>query len=279
MLKAVWVATLGVTVAAAGTAVAADIPVKAPIYKAAPTPAPFSWTGFYLGANIGYGWVDDNGRPTCIDDLGVVNGAFCQNVPTGAVDASGVIGGAQIGYNWQSNNLLFGLEADFQGADISGKTVVTGPFSFFNGTLALPAGAQFTASEKIQWFGTVRGRIGWTFDRVLVYGTAGLAYGHAQLRTNFVTPLPFSAPASVSVTNAGWTAGGGIEYAFAGNWSGKIEALYFDLGDEHVLVGAAPGTPPAGAGFRRGKDFELQGAIVRLGLNYRFGPTSVIAKY
>ena len=262
-----------------GSAVAADLPART--YTKAPPPgvAPVhSWTGFYVGGNIGGGWSRDSGAPGCTDSSGIPNGPSCQNVPGSTINGSGVIGGGQIGYNWQTgSSWLVGVEADIQAADIKGSTVLNGPFSRFGGALALTA-AQFTASEKLDWFGTLRGRVGATVGPALLYVTGGLAYGHAQLNTNFVDALLFTFPASASVTKAGWTVGAGVEWAFAGNWSAKLEGLYYDLGTTTVAAGPTFVGGPAVAGFVRSKDFDLQGAIARVGLNYHFGGP-VVAKY
>jgi len=113
---------------------------------------------------------------------------------------------------------------------------------------------------------------------LVLYATGGLAYGHAQLNTNLVSPFPFTFPASASVTRVGWTAGAGVEWAFAGNWSAKLEGLYYDLGTTTLGAGPTVGGGVGVIGFVRSKDFELHGAIARLGLNYRFGGP-VVAKY
>jgi outer membrane immunogenic protein len=244
-------------------------PVVAPVYN---------WTGIYIGGNVGGGWSEDSGATLCSEG-GVVNGPGCQNVPGGTINGSGVIGGVQAGYNWQVGpSWLIGIEADIQGADIKGSTTVNGPFPFFGGGFGLAA-TRYTASERIDWFGTVRGRAGMTAGPVLLYVTGGLAYGHARLNTDLVDPFPFTFPASASVTKAGWTAGGGVEWGFAGNWSVKVEGLYYDLGTTTVRAGPTVGAgDPAVAVFTRGKEFDLHGVIGRVGLNYRFGGP-VIAKY
>jgi opacity protein-like surface antigen len=130
---------------------------------------------------------------------------------------------------------------------------------------ATPRVAIENANEKLEWFGTVRGRLGITFDRVLIYGTGGFAYGHVKVDQNSVPvpgPGPFLFPSSASVTKTGWTAGGGIEWAFSGKWSAKIEGLYYDLGSI-TSAGSAVN------GFMVGKNFDVRGGIARFGVNYR----------
>jgi outer membrane immunogenic protein len=280
-MKKIALAVVAASIMSGSAASAADLARQA--YTKAPPPvlAPvYSWTGFYVGGNIGGGWSEDSGATRCTE-AGVVNGPSCQNVPGGTINGSGVIGGVQAGYNWQvSPNWLIGVEADIQGADIKGSTTLNGPFPFFGGGFG-PA-TTYTASEKIDWFGTVRGRVGMTTGSVLLYVTGGLAYGHARLNTDLFSPgafIPFSFPASASVTKAGWTVGGGVEWGFASNWSVKVEGLYYDLGTTTVSAGPTVGAgDPTLAGFARGKDFNLHGAIGRVGLNYRFGGP-VVAKY
>ena len=258
--------SIAAAIALTQIASAADLPRKAPAYTAPPPPV-FSWTGFYVGGNAGWGWLRDSGETFCINPAGILNGPGCnaQTATGDQIRGDGFIGGAQAGYNWQINNWVLGVEADFQGADIKGS--VAAPI-FLVSVVPIPptVTAIENANEKLDWFGTVRGRLGIAFDRVLVYGTGGLAYGHVKVDQNSVpvgAPGPFLFPSSASVTKTGWTAGGGIEWAFAGKWSTKIEGLYYDLGSLSSAGSAANG-------FMVGKNFDVRGEIVRVGLNYRF---------
>ena len=152
----------------------------------------FSWAGPYLGGNLGYEWgsVDNN-----------------------ATKPSGVAGGVQAGYNWQSGALVFGVEGDLEA---TGANDTFAPYKFSN-----------------PWFGTARGRVGYAFNNVLFYGTGGLAFGELRGETFGL---------SESHTNAGWTAGVGAEFGFAPNWSAKIEYLYVDLSDSRfTITGASNG--------------------------------------
>ena len=181
-MKKIALIAVAASIMSVSAASAADLARRT--YTKAPPPvvAPvYNWTGFYIGGNVGGGWSEDSGATRCTE-AGVANTPFCQIVPGGTINGSGVIGGVQAGYNWQAGpNWLIGIEADIQGADIKGSTTVNGPFPFFGGGFGDPA--TYTASEKIDWFGTVRGRVGVTTGPVLFYVTGGLAYGHARLNT------------------------------------------------------------------------------------------------
>jgi len=249
---------IGVIAALIATpALAADL--NLPAYNAPPPPpfVPiFNWTGFYIGANAGWGWLNDNGSPFCINPEGVLNGDGCveNNVPSAQINnANGFIGGGQAGFDYQADVLVYGIETDFQGADINGSVNIAGP-----------GGTSFTASEKLNWLGTVRGRIGVVaWERSLFYGTVGFAYGGVSASQNSIFPAVQFSSSSVSETRTGWTAGGGWEYAFALNWSAKIEGLYYDLGSFSTSGSSVNG-------FIGGKNFDAKGAIVRVGLNWRF---------
>jgi outer membrane immunogenic protein len=214
----------------AGAASAADLPVKA--RPAAMTPVPqFSWTGIYVGLNAGYGWGD-------------TSGTLFSTAP-GNVNLGGALAGGQIGANYQFNNIVLGIEADYQWADIDGSSTTL-------------AGVIRTA--EVERFGTVRGRLGFAWDRWLAYVTGGYAFG---AKTN-VSIVPGTLLAS-SATLDGWTAGVGVEYAFAPNWSAKLEYLHIDLNDKTFFSGL--GACAVTSLCQTGANIDL----VRVGLNYRFG--------
>ncbi len=183
--------------------------------QVAPAPAPecdFTWTGFYIGGNVGYGWGDAD---TDFEPLPDAAAFVFLNPTTLNPDPSGLIGGGQIGFNWQWNKwLVLGIETDFQGTDIEGNDSKTG-FDGFSGVPTNPD--RFLEShERIQWLGTVRGRIGFApMCRLLIYGTGGLAYGNVDYsaQTNFGTTFfhGSSYPVNFTETSTGWTAGGGID--------------------------------------------------------------------
>jgi outer membrane immunogenic protein len=239
------------------TASAADLgrPAPAPVYTKAPIAVPFSWTGFYVGANAGWGWARGGSAESCINST-TGNSSGCAVFPDSALSADGFFGGGQAGYNWQVSNWVLGIEADFQGADIKGSSSISGVFN---------SPATFTASEKIDWFGTVRPRAGLAMGNTLLYVTGGLMY--AEIKTS--QDLAFttvSFPATSSTTKAGWTAGGGIEWAVNRNWSVKAEGLYYDLGN---VTTAATQVPPSSP-FTDFKTFDFHGALARVGVNYLF---------
>ena len=229
---------------ATGTAsFAADLPypVKAePVQVFVPA---FSWTGFYLGGNAGYAWGDSKATDVLFfDSIGGVytpGGLYAGNdVKFGNMD--GWVAGGQIGYNYQfTNNVVVGIEADFQwtGAEDSRSfyATVDGPY--------------YQTSAELEWFGTVRARLGYAFDRLLVYGTGGFAYGQGSADYFGLTS---------SSTQTGWTLGLGAEVGFDRNWSAKLEYLYVDLGSATfpTVVG------PVSTG--------LDANILRAGVNYRF---------
>jgi outer membrane immunogenic protein len=249
-----------------GATLAADMAV--PLYKAAPPEAAAAnWSGGYVGLNAGGAWNNDDGLPFCINPAGVLNGTGCEttNVPGAQVDAKGFIGGGQIGYNLQVTPrwLLLGVEADLQGSDIHGSLNIPGPFAAVGGGGA--AGSNFTASEKIDWLGTVRARLGFAFDRFLIYGTTGLAYGRVDVSQNTIFTNT-SYPSSASLERSGWTAGGGLEWAFMNSWSARLEYLFYDLGH----IGTSGLGTPINDGYFGGKDFDVKGQIVRAAINYKF---------
>jgi outer membrane immunogenic protein len=212
------------TLMTAQGAAAADLSL-APLYKASPPPvavAPYDWSGFYLGINGGGGWGHSHWGGT----------------GTGFGVDGGQVGGTA-GYNRQIGNFVFGVEGDIDWSGLNGTGTSAG----------CPAGC----STSDSWLSTVRGRVGYAFDRVMPYATGGLAVGDIR------AAMPgFSSGTS---TNAGWTLGGGLEVALPGNWSAKAEYLRVDLGGFNCS-----GCTPAPSG-----NVSLQENVFRAGLNYRFG--------
>lgn len=230
-----------------GGASAADMPVKAPVYKA-PVVAPlYNWTGFYVGLNAGGSWGHQ--------DNDLVTGGVTVFSNSDRLD--GFIGGGQIGYNWQVNQWVLGIEADFQGsgqkADGSFLLVPTNPL------IANFPASSIAYTDKLEWFGTVRGRVGYAFDRWLPYVTGGWAYGHGSISGSSTGGIVTTF--SGSNTYSGWTLGGGLEWAFMDHWSAKAEYLYIDFGDGPTIAV----TPALSIVSGRMTD-----NIARLGINYKF---------
>ncbi|HXX26325.1 MAG TPA: outer membrane protein [Pseudolabrys sp.] len=223
-MKKLLLASMGVLALGIASASAADLPRRAapaPIY----TPVPvYNWTGFYVGINGGGAF----GHAS-------VSNAFGSQ----GFDADGGLVGGTLGYNWQVGQWVLGIEGDIDWADIRGSTS--------NG---LCFGG--TCSVKNDWLATVRGRIGYAFDRFMPYITGGGAFGDVKT----------SVPAFGGQTNtqAGWTAGAGLEFAINGPWTAKVEYLYVDLGKDTCDTGSC--------GIATTTDFHTN--IVRAGFNYRF---------
>ncbi len=235
----------------AGPAIAADMPLKAP----PPPPAPvFSWTGFFGGLNVGGSW----GRARSEFGISSVTSIAASD----SVSPDGVIGGGQLGYNWQLDpNWLIGAEADIQA---SGEKASATRFDTVD-----VEGVTSSYEAKIDWFGTVRGRLGYVFDRrILLYATGGLAYGRVSISgTSTDSIIGGGTLASTAFSNAdmntGWTAGGGIEgAAWDPRWTWKVEYLYLDLGtlDATVLSGLTMTHTTT----------KFTDNVVRAGLNFHF---------
>jgi outer membrane immunogenic protein len=242
-------ATVAAVAVLSAPAFAADMAVKAPPM----TPAPASsWTGFYGGINGGYGWDPSTGDNRCITPTGVPFGVGCDLPITGMVKPRGGIFGGQVGYNLQVNSIVYGLETDIQWSGIKGS-----------GSAIDSLGGTYNLNANLNWFGTARGRIGVLANpNMLLYATGGLIYGRESASS--VLPFPGTVyPASTAEVRAGWTLGGGLEYAFTATLSGKIEGLYYDMGSVTALF-ANPVT-----GFTVGARFADTGAIVRAGLNWK----------
>jgi len=213
MSRFLWSVTALIAAGWTMSAQAADLNYGRPSYTGNQLYDAFSWAGPYLGGNLGYAW-------------GSVDNNWAK--------PSGVTGGVQAGYNWQQlgSPWVFGLEGDIQA---SGAEETFAPWKFSN-----------------PWFGTVRGRVGYSFNvgyasNVMFFGTGGLAFGELRATTFGLTE---------SHTNAGWTLGAGAEMNFAPRWSAKIEYLYVDLANSNFVITGASN------GYRFG--------LIRAGVNYHF---------
>lgn len=252
--------------AIASPAFATDLPkLNWPLAFAPPAGG---WSGLYAGLNAGVVGTLDSGDPYCVNPAGFVNGIGCSFQADRPLFSRpyGLIGGGQIGYNWQFHQYIAGLEADFQGTTANGTNTLS-LISFASG---FPD--QDQVSSKLDYLGTVRGRLGVAvLDPLMLYATGGLAYGGGHVSSAFSGPsLAAPAvlyPAAASYTRVGWTLGGGFEYAIAPHWTAKLEALYYDLGYATTAGAQVIGGP---TGFTEGKTFSLNGVIGRFGVNYKF---------
>jgi len=210
-------------IAAAHSATAADLSL-APLYKAPPAPVTpaYDWSGFYLGINGGGGW-----------------GNSSWSSPATGINLLGGQVGGTAGYSVQLGKAVFGLEGDVDWSTFSG-----------GGT---SAGCVTGCNTNDTWLATVRGRVGYAFDRVLPYVTGGLAVGDIR-----ASQAGFG---SGSATNPGWTLGAGLEVALPGNWTAKAEYLRVELGSFNCT----------GCGALPPDNVSLQENVFRAGVNYRFG--------
>jgi outer membrane immunogenic protein len=228
-----------------GTANAADLPIGVPV--APPSVLiPTTWDGPYVGLNVGGRRLNDRISTTALP----TGSTF-----SGTLNTWGAMGGLQAGYNWQFGNVVAGVEVD---ANVLGA-----------GSTQTNSALGITDSIKSPGFLlTVRPRLGWAFDhRTLVYGTAGYAFETVQVNDSVIFGGPTSALSDVSGRQSGWTAGGGLEYAFSRGVSAKIEYLYVGLGTVSSLVVPVAGTPFASVNVAH----KLSDNIVRAGVNFHLG--------
>jgi outer membrane immunogenic protein len=233
-----------VALATANPAFSADLPAKAPVYAPA-----WSWTGFYFGGHIGAGWAR---KDWVFDASGLLGGI---NFP-GNSNIGGYVGGGQLGFNYQSGQLVWGAEVSLSAAEIEGdaKCVV--------GTAL--------CNTRVDWLGTATIRLGYAADRLLAYVKGGAAWAHDNYRissTNFVNVL------EAKHTRWGGTVGAGLEYAFNQAWSAKVEYDYLGLGTRRVTLVDQ-------FNIRYPVDIRQDIHIFQLGVNYRFDWASpVVARY
>lgn len=247
-MKRAFLIGLGFAAVSGLQAVAADIPYKAPMAPA--LVAAYNWTGIYVGVNGGFGW-------------GKVTWLYTGFGTTADHKTSGGLFGGTLGAQMQTGQWVFGLEGDFDWANIKGSTPCPNP--------------TFSCNSNLRTFGTVRGRVGYSpasSPNWLLYVTGGAAFGDQRIETVFLPggPIPTSGTPTNGSNNfgLGWTFGGGVEWAFPtmSRWSVKLEYLHYNLGTHTYTV-----------------DNLLQvsarhsGDIIRAGINYRFGYDTVVARY
>ena len=273
-MKRLLLASTALAIAAPAMAADLRMPVKAA--PMAPVPAPaFSWTGCYVGGHIGAGW----GRATLSDPN--AKGTFpILNPPGGTIDdleKTNVLGGAQVGCDYQFDpHWVIGAGGDFSWTNIEGQA--TDPFfggkPFGTGPIPIDA--------KTDWLASATARVGYAFDRVLLYAKGGAAWSHDKY--NVQNGLFWGSPANLCVANTisvgcnangsatrtGWVVGLGVEWAFAGNWTAGIEFDHYDFGTSSIALTdpnvSPPSSPSAPINIKQTND------AAKVTLNYRFGP-------
>src|SRR5262245_61403733 len=260
----------------AAPASAADMPVKARPLQ--PPPPVFSWTGFYVGGHLGGAW------GTTESTLGSVS--FCQffggktsvplnqcdsvsgfSIPISQTQTNGFLGGVQGGYNLQvAPWLVLGVEAQFSWTDLEGTS---------------PCVLILACSTKHDWITTVAGRVGWTLDRLMLYLKGGVAWSKVEYSASLTLGSPFDFTTSVSDTRFGAMFGAGIEYAFLGNWSAKLEYNYIDFGSQDYNFPLSFDNRRAVVNLDFGTTIHEKIHLVKAGINYRFdwGKNPVVARY
>lgn len=275
---------------------AADMPLKAK-----PVAVPPSWTGFYIGGQVGGAWADrsvgyagnDLAGQALITGADPITGApiAVEPVRPHGFNMSGVTGGVTLGYNWQASPVwVLGVETDFSGSNVKGSGSGSSTLAAI-GAITVPQ--TVTSDQRIDWWGTVRARAGVLANPdLLIFGTAGFAYGNVNSSDRYGYSSPVAAPFAVSyfvdgssfscVANAncfagsqsgvrtGWTAGAGGEWRFARHWTAKLEYLYVDLGRDRVRSTALVAVPGFGFGSYTADFGRTDMHVVRGGVNYQF---------
>lgn len=230
-MRKIMAATVAGLTVLSSAASAADLgPYRGTSMKDAPPPMayarPFSWTGLYVGAQVGYGWGTTDAK----------SGPLTGYNQTYSYDTDGWLGGVHAGYNWQTQNLVYGIETDIEATGISGTGV---------GSLGLGH------NTDISWIGSTRGRLGIAYDRTLFYATAGLAYGDVKIDKGF---------ASYSDVRTGWTVGAGVEHAISDRTTLRLEYRYTDLGSSSATI------PAVNSIDKSSTDFHA----IRAGVSFKF---------
>jgi outer membrane immunogenic protein len=207
----------------------------------------YNWTGFYFGGHVGGGWLDHYSYEIALP------GNFVNQSP------GSFLGGAQVGFNWQSGPWVLGVEGQFSWTDMNATTA----------SILFPG---FSKNTHVDWLGTVAGRIGYAWNNWMIYAKGGWAFANIDYRILFNA----GSYAALNDTLSGWMVGAGLEYGFWNNWSMKLEYNYMDFGDKTLTF--VPAAPNPTEIWRT----EDRIHVVKLGVNYRFGgkaPVPVVTKY
>ena len=277
-MKKVFLGALAlIALGAIAPAQAADMPVKAMPVKA-PIVVPYSWTGWYAGVNVGYSW----GKSNTDVAFATYPGGVPIVPPAGSITSAsgklnGAIAGLQGGYNWQNGQWVTGIEADIQWSGQKGSSdFLCGAPPLGAGACVvstfLPAGVAGTTlslNQKLQWFGTLRGRLGTTITpTALLYVTGGPAVGGIKTDSTLsglnLGGIVVTSTGSNTTTKTGWTVGAGLEGVISGKWTGKIEYLYVDYG---TVSGNVVNTA---AFIQANYSSRITDHVLRVGLNYHY---------
>jgi opacity protein-like surface antigen len=241
-------------VAGVGAASAADLPVKAPVYKAPPPVILSDWAGFYLGINGGYGWGNTTFDSNPFDNpIGFLN-----------TNPKGGLFGGHAGYNWQYGKVVAGVEVDFDGAGIkSSDTILTGPALIVQGNTLVVSTFNNSQSVKFDELATARARLGYALlPDLLAYGTAGAAWGHSTLNLTETIGSTVEASTDANADHFGWAAGAGLEYHLGHGFIVRGEYLHYDF------VKNTYSFPDSNPAFGANAASTID--VVRGGLSYKF---------
>jgi outer membrane immunogenic protein len=269
------IGAVGVLLAGLGYAVAADMPVPgpAPIPPPAYYPAYYNWSGVYLGVNAGGGFGTSSWTNAPVTTPpGATTILTGPPVSTGGFNVSGALAGATLGVNYQTGPYLVGFEGDIDWSGVQGSSSSAACTGLTTGAaVTLLAGG--TCRTNLTWFGTARARLGYAFDRVLVFGTAGAAFGgfQAVIPNATFNGAVISGPIINLPPQLGWTVGAGVEYAFTEAISAKVEYLFANLGTHACATPGTGGCVATPFGVAPLSTVSLSSLnIVRVGANYRF---------
>jgi outer membrane immunogenic protein len=265
MRKALFAGT-AVVALLGGSANAADLPRPVPVYRAPPPVVTyFTWTGCYVGGNGGWLWA----RKEWSNDIAIPAVAPFPGVPAGTTfathDANSGVGGIQGGCNYQVGAWVFGIQGDYDWSGASGSS----------NNLAFP----FVAQSNLRWLTSVTGRVGYSWDRFLLYGKGGGAWARDDYSLNPNVPVVgITIPVAVE-TRSGWTVGIGGEYAFLDWLTGFVEYDYYRFGTDHNTF-APCGLAVCGGGIGLPIDIKENASVFKAGLNFKFGPTApLVGRY
>lgn len=269
-----WAIASVVTLSIGGfsAASAADMAVKAPAYKAAPV-AVYNWTGFYIGGNVGGGWADTtfSGIPVTGDHFLLPGSSFS----TGNDSNGNVVGGVQVGFNWQWDRIVLGLEGTYSGSDVRNNTGLI-PDPVF-------AGENIQLNSKVTDYATVVGRAGFApTNDWLLYVKGGYATGHIKTNPQDFFPLPATLQhfSSGSAWHDGWTAGAGVEYKWAQNWVFGVEYDYYNFDTKNhsnpTVSGVGVGAPIF---YSENVKMNMSTVTGRISYLFNWGGGPVVAKY